>query len=189
MIVSNHTNSYYTPQSSTALKKEAAAPQTTFKDVYQSTVKTNNIQKQASYSLKQTKSTQKQASNTVKEQTMASAIQKGKIQLDEAGVPKDYFPDWPTDIRKSFFEHDKNLTPLEQVEAPSHRIAMEMLTDNYNPNNYPSKGTENEKFLAMVEDIKQKWEKCYVNAKDIPQEQRDSYEKALKDVDKLLENI
>ncbi len=173
MIVSNNSSYNYTNRSIEHSKHEqhsAPTQHTGPKDQYESSV---GKQQYGSYSAPKAKMN-----------TPASVAH--KLDLDETGVPKTYHPSWPTELRKSFWDHDKNLTLMEQTRAPSFRIATEMSVFNSSPDNYPSDLSDKDKFLAMIEDIKIKWEK-HLTASSLPKDEKEMYAKALKDVDVITQ--
>jgi hypothetical protein len=175
MIISNNNSSSYTQksvdQSNAKVPTQVANTKST--DVYESSTKSNSNQPQYdSYSAKP---------NTPQ-------IDSYKRDLDETGVPKTYHPSWPKEIRKSFWDHDKNLTLMEQARAPSFRIAVEMSVFKRSPNDYPSELTEKGKFLAMLEDIKVKW-KGHLSSGTLSKDDQEMYEKLVKDVDIITKRI
>jgi hypothetical protein len=178
MIISNNNDSSYTQKSVEHSKErvQAQVANTKSTDVYESSTKSSSDQKQyGTYS-----------ASTAKPNTPQSVAH--KLDLDETGVPKTYFPSWPKEIRESFWDHDKNLTLMEKMTSPSGRIKVEMTVFSHSPDNYPSELSEKDKFLAMIDDIKIKWGNNVKNSA-LRKDEQEMYAKALIDVDNLTRGI
>jgi hypothetical protein len=181
MIISNNNSSSYTQKSvdQSNAKVQAQVVNTKSKDVYESSTKSSSEKKQYdSYN-----------TNAVKPNTPQSVAH--KFELDETGVRKDYHPTWPKEIRKAFWDHDKDLTLMEKTRAPSFRINAEMTLRKIltgKPYLSPSELSDKGKFLAMLEDIKVKW-KGHISSGVLPKDEEEMYEKLLIDVDELTRDI